>query len=341
MALVASDTFEWARELVTPTLQAMVDRLDASTRLVVSYHFGWCDEQGNPANAYGGKAIRPALALLGAKACDADPDTALPVAAAVELIHNFSLVHDDLMDRDYQRRHRPTVWALWGDAVAVLAGDAMLSLAHEVLVECKSACSRAAQTTVAVACRALIRGQVADIAFEKRDTVSLAESLSMARGKTAALIAASATAGAQLAGGSSPVRDALGVYGGRLGVAFQLVDDLLGIWGDPAVTGKPVFSDLRARKKTLPIAWTLEYGGCDGRDLAGWLADSTHSAIAAEDELSDVAGLLERAGARAWAREEAQRYAALAIEALEHVGIPQGPALELQALANYFVDRQA
>jgi len=128
-------------------------------------------------------------------------------------VHNFSLVHDDLMDRDHWRRHRATVWALWGDAAAVLAGDAMLSLAHEVLLECASDHRAAAQITNTVASRELLRGQAANLAFENRDDVSLAECVSMAYGKTAALMAASAVIGAQLAGGPPFVRDA--AAGGR------------------------------------------------------------------------------------------------------------------------------
>jgi geranylgeranyl diphosphate synthase type I len=341
MTLVTSDTVGRARELVTPTLQEMVGRLDPDSRLIVCYHFGWCDEQGRPANANGGKAIRPALALLGAEACGVDPQMALPGAAAVELVHNFSLVHDDLMDRDRRRRHRATVWALWGDAAAVLAGDAMLSLAHEVLLDCTSAHRAAAQTTVAVACRELVRGQVADIAFENRDDVSLAECLSMSRGKTAALIAASAVVGAQLAGAPPLVREALDTYGGHLGLAFQLVDDLLGIWGQPAVTGKPVYSDLRSRKKTLPVTWTVQNGGPLARELATWLADAAHAATATDDELRDVAELIERGGGRGWAHEQAHRCAALAIEAIERAGIPHGPAAQLHALAHNVVDRDA
>jgi geranylgeranyl diphosphate synthase type I len=341
MTLVRPDTVGHARELVTPMLQEMVDRLEPGIRLVVSYHFGWCDEHGRPANANGGKAIRPALALLGAEACSVDAQTALPAAAAVELVHNFSLVHDDLMDRDGQRRHRASVWGLWGDAVAVLAGDAMLSLAHEVLLDCISAHRWAAHSTIAVASRELIRGQADDIAFENRAEISLADCLSMAWGKTAALMSASAVVGVQLAGGPPPVQDALGAYGGQLGLAFQLVDDVLGIWGHPAVTGKPVYSDLRSRKKTLPVTWTLENGGQAGRELAAWLADAAHAATATDDELREVAELIERCGGRAWASGEARRRAALAIEAIERAGIPQGPADQLQTLAQHLVDREA
>lgn len=343
MTVVTSNTLGRARELITPTLREMVDRLDPGIRLVVCYHFGWCDEHGNPVNAHSGKAIRPALALLGAEACGADPQTALPAAVAVELVHNFSLVHDDLMDRDVRRRHRATVWALWGDAVAVLAGDAMMSLAYEVLLGCSSPRVGAAETVIAVATRELIRGQLADTAFEKRVDVGLDECLEMVNGKTGALMAASAAIGAVLAGAETAATDALACYGANLGVAFQLVDDLLGIWGRPDVTGKPVYSDLRSRKKTLPVTWTVENGGPAGRRLAGWLADEPRAVAATDDELADIARLVERGGGRAWAAEEARRRVALAADALTQVrAVDSGEAAaELRALGRYIVDREA
>jgi len=116
MTFVAPDTVEYARELIMPMLREMVNRLASGSRLAISYHFGWRDEERCPANVNGGKAIRPALTLLGAEACGVDPQMALPAAAAVELVHEFSLVHDDLMDRDAPRRHRATVWAEYSSA---------------------------------------------------------------------------------------------------------------------------------------------------------------------------------------------------------------------------------
>ena len=344
MTLATLQTLGRGRELITPMLRQMVDRLDPSTRLVVSYHLGWSDQHGAPVSSSGGKAVRPGLALLGAEASGADPRIALPGAVAVELVHNFSLVHDDLMDRDAKRRHRPTVWALWGDATAVLAGDAMLSLAHEVLADCHSPHSphaEVAATVIAIATRELIRGQAQDSAFEKRSDVTLDECLDMVRGKTGALMSASAVIGAVLAGAAASLTDALAAYGAHLGLAFQLVDDLLGIWGRPEVTGKPVYSDLRSRKKTLPVTWTVENGGAAGRQLAAWLADETCAAAATDDELGAVARLIERGGGRAWASEEARRCVALAGEAVAHARIAEGPASELRALARYIVDREA
>ena len=334
-------TLGLTRELITPVLRDLVNRLDPMLRSVVSYHFGWCDEHGTTLNSNAGKAIRPSLVLLAAEAAGAPPECAVPGAAAVELVHNFSLVHDDLMDRDECRRHRPTLWAVWGDPVAVLAGDALLSLAHEAILDSDSTHAGTAHTVLAVATRELIRGQSADTAFERRNDVTLGECLEMAWGKTAALMSASAVIGATLAGAPTAVSDALGIFGGNVGLAFQLIDDLLGIWGQPEITGKPVYSDLRSCKKSLPVTWAIEYGGAAGRELANWMSDRTQAAGASDDELGAIAGLVERGGGREWATEEAHRRAALAARAVKGARIAPGPACELHALAHYLLKRQA
>ncbi len=229
---------------------------------------------GNPQEASGGKAIRPALALLSARAAGADAEIGMPGAVAVELVHNFSLLHDDVMDGDTERRHRPTVWAVWGVPSAILTGDAMLTVAQEVLLDSASPHAADALRLLLRATRELIRGQVEDVAFETRGPSSRSsECQRMAAGKTGALLAASAAIGAVLAGAPAAVVDALTSYGEQLGAAFQLVDDLLGIWGDPAVTGKPVLvrparaqevpaGDLRARPAAVPA----------GRELRGLAA---------------------------------------------------------------------
>ncbi|MGA7053746.1 MAG: polyprenyl synthetase family protein [Mycobacterium sp.] len=334
-------TLGLTRELITPVLRELVNRLDPMLRSVVSYHFGWSDEHGVPANSNAGIAIRPSLVFLAVEAAGGRAERAIPGAAAVELVHNFSLVHDDVMGRDECRRHRPTLWAVWGDPVAVLAGDALLALAHEAILDSDSPHAGAAHTVLAVATRELIRGQSAGTAFERRDDVRLGERLEMAWGKTAALMSASAVIGAKFAGAPTPVCDALGVFGGSVGLASQLIDDLSGIWGQPEVTGKPVYSDLRSCKKSLPVTWAIECGGAAGRELASWMADRAQAARSTDDELHDIAGLVERAGGRAWAAQEAHRRAALAARALAGVRIEPGPACELHALANYLLGRQA
>jgi geranylgeranyl diphosphate synthase type I len=326
-----------ARQFVEPALRAAVDRLDPISRNMTGYHFGWWAADGSPATADGGKAVRSLLALLGARAVGADPAVAVPGAVAVELVHNSSLLHDDLIDADTERRHRKTVWALWGAPSAILVGDALLALAQEVLAEHPA--GGPAARLLAVATRELIRGQVEDMAYEGRPEVALSAVLAMADAKTAALLAASTAIGAALADAPAGAVDALAGYGRHLGLAFQLVDDVLGIWGDPAVTGKPLMADLRSRKTSLPVAKVLGDDGPAATEVARWLvADGADS----DAELARIAELVEQAGGRAWARAAAAEHAAAAVAAL--ATLPDAPVTvldELRELAAFVVGRDA
>ncbi|MBS2966077.1 polyprenyl synthetase family protein [Actinocrinis puniceicyclus] len=329
------------RAAITPALRDAVDRLDHRSRHQVAYHFGWLTADGAPDSADAGKAVRPALALLSAEAVGAPSRIALPGAVAVELVHNFSLVHDDLMDGDEERRHRDTVWKLWGPSSAILTGDAMLALAQEVLLECGLATAAPAARLLARATRHLIRGQVQDLCFEQRPHVTVEECTDMAAGKTGALLSASAAIGAVLAGAPQAAVDALALYGAHVGVAFQLVDDVLGIWGDPAVTGKPVHSDLRSRKKSLPVSHALNRDGPRRDELAAWFAAPGEPDEPDEQELRRAAGLIEGAGGRDWALAEAARRTALAEAALRDADLDAGAREELLALGRFVVDREA
>jgi geranylgeranyl diphosphate synthase type I len=323
-----------SRDAVAPAMRDAVQKLDPASRAQVSYHLGWSDVDGATAEGGGGKAVRPALALLSAQAAGAPTEVGLPGAVAVELVHNFSLLHDDLMDGDVERRHRRTVWAIWGAPAAILAGDALLALAQEVLLESASPHAATAARLLATTTRELIRGQVEDLAFEQRGDVTVQECLDMAGGKTGALLSASASIGAVLAGAPDQVVGALSVFGAQVGLAFQLVDDVLGIWGDPAVTGKSVFSDLRSRKKSLPVSYSV--ANCP--ELAAWLAQPGDPD---EAQLRRAADLVESGGGREWALTEARRRMALAEDALSGVDIPSQPREELIALGNFVVDRDS
>ncbi|AHH20340.1 putative geranylgeranyl pyrophosphate synthase [Nocardia nova SH22a] len=338
MTVTTLSTVDADGDAVRSALFDAVERLDDSIRPVVAYHLGWCDEHGRPVTADSGKSVRSRLTMLAAHAAGGDESRAVPGAVAVELVHNFSLVHDDLMDRDATRRHRPTVWAVWGDAVAVLAGDAMLSLAHEVLLESGSPQAVAAALLVGRATQDLIRGQAADVDFESRNDVGLAECIRMADGKTAALLSASAAIGGILAEAPPATVAALRTYGSEIGLAFQLVDDLLGIWGDPAVTGKPVFSDLRSRKKSLPVTWSLESGRPAGGALAQWLAQTGEPT---ESELRAAADMVETAGGRRWARSEARRRVRTAQRALDGAALDPSYRQDMHRLADFIVERSA
>jgi geranylgeranyl diphosphate synthase, type I len=322
------------RQAVDAALRLAVDRLDPTSRRLAAYHLCWTDADGLPSDASGGKAVRPALALLSAQAAGAPAETGLPGAVAVELVHNFSLLHDDLIDDDTERRHRATVWSLWGPASAILTGDAMLALATEVLLDSGSRYAGVAAHLLAEATRELVRGQVEDVAFEHRTEVTVDECLDMAGGKTGALLSASAAIGAVLAGAPEPVVAALSGYGSHLGIAFQLVDDILGIWGDPAVTGKPVFSDLRAGKKTLPVTYALANGGPE-------LAARFATKLRTDADLRRAADLVAAAGGRDWATAEASRRLDLAIAALDAAVLPPVIRDELAELATFIVHREA
>jgi geranylgeranyl diphosphate synthase type I len=333
---IAAPALGRGRQLVEPSLRAAVARLDDATRLVASYHLGWCERDGREVDGPSGKAVRPAVVLMAGEALGAGPEDLVAGAVAVELVHNFSLIHDDLMDRDAERRHRPTVWAVWGDAMAVLVGDALLSLAHAVVDESGSPYAAAASSALGRATRELIRGQVLDVAFESRDDVTLAECLDMAAGKTGSLLGVSAELGAVLAGSPPAATRAMRTFGEEVGLAFQLVDDLLGIWGWPERTGKPVFSDLRSRKKSLPVVWSVQHGGRAGRELARWLR-TDHEPD--ETELRRVASLVDEGGGRAWARREATERVERALDVLDGLGLDPMHRAELEGVARFVVER--
>ena len=314
----AADAVRAARQAVEPVLREAVDRLDPLTARVAGYHFGWIDPDGRPAQA-GGKSLRPALATLSARAAGAHPPRGVRAAAAVELVHAFSLLHDDIMDEDRTRRHRPTAWTVFGRSPAILAGDALLGLATEVLLDEGGCGAVEAARRLGLATRRLIAGQAADLEFERRQDVGLEECRRMAADKTGSLLACACSIGAVAAEAPPALVAALAAYGAEIGMAFQLSDDLLGIWGDPRATGKPALSDLAARKKTLPIVAALAGETVAGRRLAVLLADPTPLS---ETGLREAAGLVEEAGGRAWTEKQAQHHFDAAERILSETPMP-------------------
>lgn len=261
----AHNILERARALTEPAHRAVIDALPAEIRHVAGYHSGWWEADGR-GRSFPGKSVRPALALACAPAAGCDGAAAIPAAVAVELVHDFSLLHDDVMDRDLTRRHRPTAWALFGVGQAILVGDVLLTLAAEQV--CVLPGGTATVKVLTGAMLELCAGQWSDLAFETRSKVTLAECVRMAEGKTGALLGAACQLGA-IASEASPDQTArYRDFGRHLGVAFQLIDDLLGIWGDPALTGKPVGADLIAHKKSLPVVAALTSGTPAGEHLA-------------------------------------------------------------------------
>ena len=323
-----ADVLAWSKGLVDPALRAAAARLPETMRRIAGYHFGWQDAHGRPATGDGGKALRPALVLLCAEAAGGEAADAVPAAVADELVHNFSLLHDDVMDGDTTRRHRATAWTVFGTGPAILAGDALLSVAFEVLAPSGAANAK----VLSAATLALLEGQAADLDFEQRDDVTPGECVRMAEGKTAALLGAACTLGAAVADGG----DGFGAFGRAAGLAFQHVDDLLGIWGDPAVTGKPVYSDLQNRKKSLPVVTALCSGTPAGADLATLYA---RPEPLGETELARAASLVEAAGGRQWSQAQADALLAKALRELTAAAPPSRATAELTALARLITTR--
>ncbi|MDH6576713.1 family 2 encapsulin nanocompartment cargo protein polyprenyl transferase [Kitasatospora sp. MAP5-34] len=332
----AASVLARARAVIDPALREAVGTLPESMRHMSGYHFGWWEADGTPSDAGAGKAIRPALVLAATRAVGGRPADAVRAATAVELVHNFTLLHDDVIDRDETRRHRPTVWRVFGTTEAILVGDAMHSLAVRTLAEDTHRASQAAVRRLTDCVVELCAGQQSDCAFEQRSDVSLAECLAMADAKTGALLGCACALGALYAGGDERMANAMEAFGREIGLAFQLIDDLIGIWGDPAVTGKPVGADLAARKKSLPVVFALESGTPGGALLAELYA--TERPLT-PDELLTAAAAVDSAGGRAWAQSESCERMAAAISHLADAVPDPADADELLALAELVTRR--
>ncbi|MEC8999959.1 MAG: polyprenyl synthetase family protein [Actinomycetota bacterium] len=327
---------ERARLLVEPSLSAAVDRLADELRLLARYHFGWVEADGSPSDAGAGKGLRPALAVLSAEAVGAEASVAVPGAVAVQLVHDFSLIHDDIIDGDDERRHRPTVWSTFGVDDAIIVGDALHNLAFQVLLENPSPERVSATVRLVRATTSMIAGQAADMAFDDLSEVDLAACVAMEADKTGALLGYSASVGAVLAGGTAQQIDALKAYGGELGLAFQAVDDVLGIWGDPAVTGKAAGNDLRERKKSMPVALVLSAGGTASDELSDLYAVEGDLS---EDQVARAAELIADAGGRDGTVAEARTHLDAALAAIGGVGFEPTAVDELAAVARFVADR--
>lgn len=336
----AAGILEGARASVDPELRSALDSLPGSMRRIALYHFGWEHADGTPAAGNAGKAIRPALVLTAATALGGERAraSALRAAAAVELVHNFTLLHDDVMDRDTTRRHRPTAWTVFGDPDAILAGDALQALALRLLAEDPHPAHSAAAARLADCVVELCAGQHADTAMEKLGPgeVTLDEVLAMAEAKTGALLGCACAVGALYAGASAEDVEALDAFGRQAGLAFQLIDDVIGIWGDPGRTGKPAGADLAVRKKSLPVVAALTSGTPAAAELA-----ELYGTPYQEGELERTVLAVERAGGRDWAQTQAADRMARAVHELARVIPDPQDAGGLLALAEFVTRRSS
>lgn len=322
------------RTVLTPP-----DHMPADFYLMMQYHMGWVEKDGKPVDSSKGKRLRPLMSLLTADALGGSVDAARPSGASVELIHNFSLLHDDIQDRGTARRGRPTVWTIWGEANAINAGDAMFTLAHLAIPKLgKGVIGGEIQaemlTLLDETCLELTRGQHMDMAFETREDVSVDEYLEMITGKTSALTAGSVGMGAIAAGADAATREHLCEFGHNLGLAFQVQDDILDIWGDTEKTGKKAAIDIWQRKKSLPVL----YGLAQSADLKSRYLDETPFE---QNDIDWIVSALADVGAYDYARERVHAYTDATLEHLNAVTVSGAAGDALHGLVSMLLNRSS
>jgi len=309
------------------------DKRYENLRHMMAYHLGW--EGDGRGLAAQGKRIRPQVVLLCCEAAGGKWQNALPAAAAVELIHNFSLIHDDIEDRSDLRHGRKTIWAKWGDAQAVNTGDAMFTLANLTLLGLNNSLPAekvlAAGDLLQQTCFELTQGQFLDISSEGEDLIPIDDYWPMIGGKTAALLAGSAKLGAMVGGASEAQLQAFHRFGYSLGLAFQAQDDALGIWGNAALLGKSIQSDLIDGKKTLPVVFALQKNGLFAKR---WLAGPI-----TVDEIAQLAEQLRSEGAEEFTLSQVDRLTGEALGALYEAVYDSDTRKVLEELATKLLQR--
>lgn len=296
---------------------------------------GWEDQAGRPTSA-GGKRIRPALCMY-AGGLFGDAAAALPGAVAVELVHNFSLIHDEVQDHDRERHGRPTLWALLGEAQAINAGDYLYARSTRALLDGPGQPQRrlTALAILTGAVERMIGGQWADLSFESRDDVTAEEYLAMVAGKTGALLGAPLSIGATLAGAPPETARALGDWGEAVGLAFQIHDDYLGTWGNPDLTGKSNTNDIARKKKTLPVIHALQGPG-------GPLIRQVYAKPElTEEDIAAVVATLNAARSAEFTRDAAARQADAASGILDTLQLAPEQKAELRTIGDYLIHRDA
>lgn len=304
--------------------------LDGPLGPLVRYPLGLSEANGRPGPGIGGKLLRPSLVLFSCEALGGKPQRALPLACALELIHNFSLVHDDIQDADEFRRGRPTTWRVFGVGQAINSGDALLVLALDVALsaDLPAETKVLAQKALLSATLRMIEGQALDLAAEGKP-LSAEGYIEMARRKTGALLGCALELGA-LAAGRPDLRELSLALGEELGLAFQIRDDILGIWGDPEKTGKPVGNDLLRKKRSFPVSFALakEPG-------------LVHLLSAPEKNMAEILQKLLEVGAKEAAEKEVKRRVQQAEEIAKKLPWSEWARVEFQKLLAFLMTREA
>ena len=344
---MASNLQQTMLDAIETELQQQVARLDSprtkNFHEMLTYHMGWSGEGAGPQAT--GKRIRPLLTLLSVSSSSKEEKQqgiimnwlrAVSVAASIELVHNFSLVHDDIQDNSEYRRGRKTAWVKWGSPMAINVGDALFVIANQAVLDLQK--HYPAEMVVRAAgilsncCLELTQGQYLDMSYEERTDLTIDDYWPMIGGKTSALLSACTQVGALLGYAQNEKVELYRLFGYHLGLAFQVQDDILGIWGDEMLTGKSAASDLVEGKNSLPVLFGLEKNG--------EFAKRWKQGPITEDEVADVAKLLEREGGKIYAEQVSESETQKALDYLDQAD-PQGEAGEaLLGLANMLLKRK-
>jgi geranylgeranyl diphosphate synthase type I len=316
-------------------------KTSADLNNVMQYHFGWMDQDGQPAEAVAGKCLRPTLCLFFCDILGGDWRKAMPAAVAIELIHNFSLIHDDIQDEDTKRHNRSTVWHIWGKPKGILAGDAMRILADASLhgLEVNGfGPSKIKEVSFLLTERYLemLEGQHLDLKYENSLEVTLGQYIDMISRKTGSLIEASTQLGAILASDGCQYEEEVAKFGRSLGLGFQIRDDVLGIWGSQEITGKAVGNDILRKKKTFPIVYALEVSP---KNLKDKIKEIYKKKILTKDDVNLVMEILDDLGACQYSQTVAEQMCSEAVEASRRIRISQYARNDIDELASFIALR--
>ena len=327
------------QDILEPALKNTVSDNSSFIYDMLRYCMGWSDVKGEPCDMEKGKGIRPSLCLFTCDALGGDVEKAVPAAVSLELIHNFSLIHDEIQDFDEMRHHRPTLWTVWGVPKALVAGNVM-----RVLAERSMSCMEftdaklisQSSLILSEACLQMIEGQYMDISFEGGGRINVDQYMEMISRKTGALLRSSVHLGALLASRSDEVSNLFRRVGVALGFMFQIRDDILGTWGESEATGKPVGADIRRRKNTLPIIHAREAkSGLYDKEISKLYSLASLS----DDETLRVLEILDETEAMGYCQGLVEHYALQVNRYIESVGFSEKSNKDFKKLIDFLVTR--
>ena len=308
---------------------------------MLRYYMGWADESGAPMQAMTGKAVRPTLCLFGCEAVGGTVSAAIPAAAALEFIHNFSLVHDDIQDEDETRHNRKTIWAVWGKPKALVSGNVLRIVADTTLhgLARQGLDSDRALGAVALLTESyleMIEGQYMDMAFEGRHDIGMDDYLLMISRKTGALIRCSLNLGALVGADDPQTTAAFRECGRALGYVFQIRDDVLGVWGDEKITGKPVGADIRRKKNSYPAVYAMEAAESEDRATLSRIYEKPELD---DDDVKSALEIMEKIGVRDRAQSEAAEWADAAIQSIAHLELSPWARRQVEEFTHFLLVR--